>query len=105
MNLSNTLGRLRVTGIIEGLSFIILLAVAMPLKYLAGKPAMVSVVGMAHGVLFVLYIALTIVAKFQYPWSWKRMFLLWGASVVPFGTFYVDYKLLRHERAEVLTGD
>jgi integral membrane protein len=99
MQLSNTLGRLRLTGIIEGLSFIILLAVAMPLKYLAGKPEMVSIVGMAHGVLFVLYIFLTVVAKFQYPWSWKRVLVLWVASVVPFGTFYADYKLLRHERA------
>lgn len=98
MKLSNTLGRLRLTGIIEGLSFIILLAVAMPLKYLAGKPEMVSIVGMAHGLLFVLYIVLTMVAKFQYPWGWKKMLLLWVASVVPFGTFYADYKLLRHEQ-------
>lgn len=98
MNLSNTLGRLRLTGILEGLSFIILLAIAMPLKYLAGKPGMVSIVGMAHGVLFVLYILLSVMAKFQYPWSWKRVLLLWTASIVPFGTFYADYKLLRHER-------
>ena len=98
MNLSSTLGRLRLTGIIEGLSFIILLAIAMPLKYLAGKPEMVTIVGMAHGLLFVLYIALTVIAKFQYRWSWKRMLLLWVASVIPFGTFYADYKLLRHEQ-------
>ena len=97
MNLSNTLGRLRVTGIVEGLSFIILLAIAMPLKYLAGKPEMVSIVGMTHGILFVLYIFLTIVAKFKYPWSWKKMLLLWPASVIPFGTFYADYKVLRNE--------
>ncbi len=99
MELSSTLGRLRVTGIIEGLSFIILLAIAMPLKYMAGKPQMVSVVGMAHGVLFVLYIGLSALAKFQYDWSWKRVLVLWIASVVPFGTFYADYKLLRHEQA------
>lgn len=98
MNLSSTLGRLRLTGIIEGLSFIILLTVAMPLKYLAGEPEMVRIVGMAHGLLFVLYIALTVVAKFQYAWSWNRMLLLWVASVVPFGTFYADYKLLRREQ-------
>ena len=72
MQLSNTLGRLRLTGLVEGLSFIILLAIAMPLKYFAGKPQMVSIVGMAHGVLFVLYIVLTVSAKFQYAWSWKR---------------------------------
>lgn len=97
MKLSNTLGRLRLTGIIEGLSFIILLVIAMPLKYYAGKPEMVSIVGMAHGVLFVLYIFLTVIAKFQYPWSWRRVLLLWVASIVPFGTFYADYKVLRHE--------
>ena len=101
MNLSETIGRLRLTGILEGLSFIILLAIAMPLKYMAGKPAMVSIVGMAHGVLFVFYIFFTVVAKFQYPWSWKKMFLLWAASIVPFGTFYADYKMLRFEHASV----
>jgi len=100
MELSNTLGRLRLTGIIEGLSFIILLVVAMPLKYVWGKPEMVRIVGMAHGVLFVLYIFLTVVAKFQYPWTWKRIMILWIASVVPFGTFYADYKMLRHERVQ-----
>lgn len=101
MDLSNTLGRLRLTGIVEGLSFIILLSVAMPLKYMAGKPEMVQVVGMAHGVLFVLYILLSAVARFQYGWSWKKLFALWVASVVPFGTFYVDYKILRVSREEV----
>lgn len=99
MHLSDTLGRLRLTGLLEGLSFIILLVIAMPLKYLAGKPEMVSIVGMAHGVLFVLYISLTVVAKVKYPWSWKKMLLLWVASVVPFGTFYADYKMLRHEQS------
>ena len=72
----------------------------MPLKYMAGKPEMVSIVGMAHGVLFVVYIFLTIQAKFLYPWSWKKMFALWVASVVPLGTFYADYKLLRYEKAD-----
>ena len=100
MRLSDTLGRLRVTGLLEGLSFIILLAIAMPLKYLAGKPEMVSIVGMAHGVLFVAYIMLTLLAKFKYPWSWKKVGLLWVASVVPFGTFYADYKILRFEEGQ-----
>lgn len=99
MSLSHTLGRLRLTGLLEGLSFIVLLAIAMPLKYLAGKPGMVSVVGMAHGLLFVLYLFLSVVAKFKYPWSWKKVFLLWMASVIPFGTFYADYKILRLEKA------
>ena len=100
MQLSDTLGRLRVTGLLEGLSFIILLAVAMPLKYMAGMPEMVRIVGMAHGVLFIAYIMLTLLAKFQYPWSWKQVGLLWVASVVPFGTFYADYKILRLQQRQ-----
>lgn len=99
MRLSNTIGRLRLTGILEGLSFIVLLVIAMPLKYIWGKPEMVRIIGMAHGVLFVLYIFLTVVAKFRYPWPWKKMLLLWAASVVPFGTFYADYKMLRFDDA------
>ena len=97
MNASNTIGRLRITGLCEGFSFIILLAIAMPLKYLAGKPEMVRVVGMAHGILFVLYIFLSVQAKFQYQWSMKKMILLWMASIVPFGTLYADHKMLRFE--------
>lgn len=71
----------------------------MPLKYMAGKPEMVRIVGMAHGLLFVLYIALTLVARSQYLWTWRKVLILWFASVIPFGTFYVDYKLLRHDKA------
>lgn len=97
MNFSNSLGFLRITGIVEGLSFIILLFIAMPLKYYWGKPEMVSIVGMAHGVLFVLYLALTMVAREQYNWSWTKVAALWIASVMPFGTFYADVKMLRHE--------
>lgn len=101
MQLYNTLGRLRITGFLEGLSFMILLLIAMPLKYVAGKPEMVSIVGMAHGVLFVLYILLTVVARIQYRWSWKKMLLLWVASIVPLGTFYADQKILRYEQDNV----
>ena len=97
IGLTTTLGRLRLTGIVEGVSFILLLAIAMPLKYVAGKPQMVSIIGMAHGILFVLYIFFTVQAKFQYLWSWKKMFFLWIASIVPFGTFYADHKMLRFE--------
>jgi integral membrane protein len=96
MSFSSVLGWLRITGIVEGLSYLLLLIVAMPLKYYWGKPEMVSVVGMAHGVLFVLYLALSVLAREQYGWSWKKVLILWVASVVPLGTFYVDVKMLRH---------
>jgi integral membrane protein len=95
--LSSPLGRLRIIGFLEGLSFIILLGIAMPLKYYADMPQAVRIVGMAHGILFIAFIFLTLQAKFIYQWSFGKMLLLWLASVIPLGTFYADYKILRHE--------
>ena len=95
--LSSVIGRLRVVGFLEGLSFLILLGIAMPLKYKLGMPQAVQIVGMAHGILFVAFIALSVQATFVYRWPVMKMFLLWLSSLVPFGTFYADYKLLRGE--------
>jgi integral membrane protein len=95
--LLTTMGRLRVIGFLEGLSFILLLGVAMPLKYLAGQPEAVRVVGMAHGVLFLLYLAATAQAAMEYRWTWQRSLLIAAASLVPFGPFYVDAKYLRDQ--------
>lgn len=95
--LTTTIGRLRVVGFLEGLSYLLLLGIAMPLKYLFDLPQAVSVIGMAHGILFVLYIALAVQAKFVYRWPFTKMLLLCIASILPFGPFYADYKLLRAE--------
>jgi integral membrane protein len=89
------LGRLRIIGFAEGLSFLILLGIAMPLKYFFGLPETVRVVGMAHGLLFVLYVLLVIQVKIEYGWSFRKMGLALLASVVPFGTFWADAKLFR----------
>jgi integral membrane protein len=93
--LSSTLGRLRIVGFLEGLSFLVLLGIAMPLKYLAGQPEAVRMVGMAHGLLFVLYVLLVIMATIEHGWSFKKAVLAFLASLVPFGTFYADKKLFR----------
>ena len=93
--LTTTLGRLRLTGFLEGTSFLVLLLIAMPLKYFLGLPLAVKVVGMAHGILFILFIALSVIATLIYKWSMKKMLLLWLSSLIPLGTFYADYKLLR----------
>ena len=96
-SLKTQIGRLRLVGYAEGVSFLLLLCIAMPLKYLAGKPEMVRVVGMAHGLLFVLYILQVIQAKIEYGWSMKTMLLGIIASVLPFGPFVADAKLFRVE--------
>lgn len=99
MNLLTTsIGRLRVIGFLEGVSFLVLLGVAMPLKYYWGEPQAVRVVGMAHGVLFIAYVAAAVQAWLGYDWSWKRAALVIIASLVPFGTFYADVKWLRGQR-------
>jgi integral membrane protein len=97
MNLLTTsIGRLRVIGFLEGLSFLFLLLIAMPVKYLAGEPMLVRITGMIHGLLFVGYVLKVIIVKFELNWSVKKSFLALVASVIPFGTFYADSRLFRN---------
>jgi integral membrane protein len=93
--LRTSLGRLRTVGFLEGVSFLVLLGIAMPLKYLAGQPEAVRLVGMAHGVLFVLYVLLVIQAALEHSWTWQKTLLALVVSVLPFGTFWADKKLFR----------
>jgi integral membrane protein len=99
--IQSPVGRLRVIGFLEGLSFLVLLGIAMPLKYLADEPGAVRVVGMAHGVLFLLYVAAVIQAALEYGWRLKITALLLIASLLPFGPFVADAKLLKKMPADV----
>ncbi len=87
------LGRFRAVALAEGLSFIVLLFIAMPLKYLAGMPLAVKVTGMLHGVLFVLYLLLLVEVGITYRWPAFRWVGAFGASLVPFGVFVLDARL------------
>lgn len=78
----------------EGISFLILLFIAMPLKYIWDNPNWVRVVGMAHGVLFVAYIAWAIFVKEIKNWDWKTLAIVILGSILPFGTFYIEKKYL-----------
>ncbi|RYD59097.1 MAG: DUF3817 domain-containing protein [Sphingobacteriales bacterium] len=93
--LSTSIGRLRILGILEGISLLVLLGIAMPVKYILGNPALVRSVGMAHGVLFVLFVLYTIMASISNSWKFGSVTakLLVGC-VLPFGSFYVDKKIL-----------
>lgn len=90
--LKSSLGRLRIIAFLEGVSLLILLGIAMPLKYMAGIPEVVRVVGMAHGVLFILYVLVLIQVAIERSWSFKKSILCFVASFIPFGTFYADAK-------------
>lgn len=96
--MKTALSRLRVIGNIEGISYLLLLGVAMPLKYLAEMPMAVKIAGSIHGFLFVAFmVALANVWKSE-KWSFKKLSLAFIASLVPFGTFYLD-KQIRQEEA------
>jgi integral membrane protein len=99
-SLKTSLGRLRVIGWWEGVSFLVLLAIAMPLKYLAGWPMAVRVVGMAHGILFLLYVLAAIQAALDHDWPWKRTAAVLLASILPAGPFVIDAKILRQAERE-----
>ena len=89
------LARLRLVGLLEGVSFLVLLLVAMPLKYFAGQPLAVRYVGMAHGVLFMLYLLALVPVALDRRWGWKTCALAVLASVLPAGPFVFDARVLR----------
>ena len=85
----------RFITLLEGLSYILLLFIAGPIKYWAGDDAYVKLLGMPHGVLFMLYLVLAFLLKEDYQWNKRDMLIVCLASIIPFGTFYVDKKYLR----------
>lgn len=93
--IKTALGRLRIVAFLEGISFLVLLCIAMPLKYMADTPGPVRMVGMAHGVLFIAYVLLLLQVALELRWKFSRAVLAFIASLVPFGTFYADKKLFR----------
>ncbi|MHA7628275.1 DUF3817 domain-containing protein [Corallococcus sp. M7] len=91
--LKTALGRFRLVAFWEGLSFLVLLLIAMPLKYVLHMPLGVRVVGMAHGLLFVAYLYTLMMAAIEYRWGVKRLAVAVLASLVPGGTFWLDAQL------------
>ncbi len=93
--LRDPLGRLRLSGWLEGLSFLVLLGIAMPLKYFGGIPAATQMAGAVHGALFLAYVFSLIQTAIELRWSLRTVVLSFLASLVPFGTFYADRTLFR----------
>jgi integral membrane protein len=92
---------LRVIGILEGISFLVLLCIAMPLKYFMDMPLAVKYVGWAHGVLFILYIPAVFLARKAMQWNFFQVVVALAASLVPFGTFVLDRQLSKREKLRV----
>lgn len=93
---------LRVVGFLEGISFLLLLFVAMPMKYIFDNPILVKYVGIGHGVLFILFLIVLFVVCEKQKWSLKMFILGLIASILPFGPFVFDAKIkkLEPEQAE-----
>ncbi|MGB0413679.1 MAG: DUF3817 domain-containing protein [Coraliomargarita sp.] len=91
----STLNRLRTIGTWEAISYLLLLGIAMPLKYGFDLPQAVRVVGMAHGILWMAYVGLAILGQVDYKWPLKTTIWLFVASLLPFGPFVADAKLLQ----------
>jgi len=86
---------LRIIALLEGLSFLGLLFIAMPMKYFMDMPTAVKIPGMAHGGLFVAYILLAIIVGLDKGWNTKQFGIVMVSSILPFGTFYADKKVFK----------
>ncbi|VAW25861.1 hypothetical protein MNBD_BACTEROID06-774 [hydrothermal vent metagenome] len=93
--MNNSIKLFKTVAILEGLSFLILLGIAMPLKYIWEYHQPTQVVGMAHGILFIAYVIMVMFIRNQLNWNYKTTFMALIASVLPFGPFMVDRKLLK----------
>ena len=97
------LGRFRLVAIAEGISYLLLLFIAMPLKYMANNPDPVKYTGWVHGLLFMIYILALISVKVDRNWSFVKSAMAFVISLIPFGAFIFD-KFLRKEEKEMLSG-
>jgi integral membrane protein len=93
--ITTKIGRLRLTALLEGLSLLVLVLIAVPLKYGWDDPSLVKTMGPVHGFLFLFFVINTISVGIEYHWkfretTWKVLL----ACFIPFGTFYVDYTIL-----------
>lgn len=93
--LQTNIGRLRIIGFLEGTSLLILLFIAVPLKYIFAEPFLTRIMGTIHGALFLLFIFNTISVGVEENWKFKdTTWKVLLACIIPFGTFYIDAKIL-----------
>lgn len=89
------LNTFRIVAFLEGISYILLLFIAVPIKYFGSDPQYVKLLGMPHGLLFIAYIILAILLGSELKWKTKSLLFVLAASIIPFGTFYIDRVYLK----------
>lgn len=92
---NTTFSRFRLISFIEGISFLILVFIAMPLKYIAGIALAVKIVGMTHGVLFILFVLALLMALKKYKWNSFLNFKLFVYSLIPFGFILIEKAIMK----------
>tara|TARA_B110000503_G_scaffold33720_1_gene54790 strand:- start:812 stop:1084 length:273 start_codon:yes stop_codon:yes gene_type:complete len=85
----------RIISFLEGVSYLLLLFIATPIKHFMEDASYVKMLGMPHGILFMIYVILAIILKKEMNWDAKNLGIVLVASILPFGTFYIDKKYLR----------
>lgn len=95
---NSLLKNFRIIAVAEGISYLVLLLIAMPLKYWGNSPHAVQYVGWAHGVLFITFMVLLLLVWIKYKWSFGKTVLAFIASLLPFGTFVLERKLKKEEK-------
>lgn len=89
---------LRIVAVLEGVSYLLLLFIASPYKYFTQDDAYVKLLGMPHGILFIAYVVLVVIVGRQLKWTSRTFLIALAASIIPFGTFYVEKKFLNPNR-------
>lgn len=95
--MSSPIHSFRKIAVAEGVSYILLLCIAMPLKYFFQFPAAVKYVGWGHGLLFIAYVGCLLVCRTKYKWSFKRTVIFFIASLLPFVPFVVERQLKKED--------
>ena len=95
--LANTILQFRIIAFVEGVSYLILLFIAMPMKYMFDIPEATKIVGMTHGILFIVFVLFLSKIAMEYKWSFGWSLVAFISSLIPFGTFFIDKKVKSFE--------
>lgn len=101
--MATRLGQFRVISFSEGVSYLLLLFIAMPLKYMGNNPILVEILGPIHGILFVFFVAQLGRVAVTEPWGIVRTLIAFVASIIPFGAFFLEKSLKKEMETKGLT--
>ncbi|MDL5055214.1 DUF3817 domain-containing protein [Oscillatoria laete-virens NRMC-F 0139] len=97
--MKSSIKRTRISGNVEGVSYLLLLGVAMPLKYIWDMPLAVKIVGWIHGILFIIFCFCLLHTWLTVKWPLTKAAKVFIAALLPFGPFILDHGLKREEQA------